>query len=51
VDVKKLGWKDIEGSVLTTTIIQAKTGRPVSLTLHPIAQDILTKAKTEERKL
>jgi integrase len=41
VDVKKLEWKDIKGSVLTTRIIQAKTGRPVTLTLHPIAQSIL----------
>lgn len=36
VDVKKLEWKDIKDGVLTTRIIQAKTGRPVTLTLHRI---------------
>lgn len=45
VDVKKMKWTDIQGAVLTTTIIQAKTGRPVCLTLHPIAIDILKKQK------
>lgn len=41
VDVKKLEWKDINGGILTTRIIQAKTGRPVTLTLHEIAKSIL----------
>lgn len=41
IDVKGLKWKDINGDLLTTRIIQAKTGRPVILTLHPIAQRIL----------
>jgi len=41
VDVKKLEWKDIKDGILTTRIIQAKTGRPVTLTLHPIAESIL----------
>ncbi len=41
VDVKKLAWKDIENGVLTTRIIQAKTGLPVTLTLHDIAKSIL----------
>jgi integrase len=41
VDVKKLEWKDINNGVLTTRIIQAKTGRPVTLTLHEIAKSIL----------
>lgn len=45
IDVKKLLWKDINGSVLTTRIIQAKTGQPVILTLHPVAFDILEKQK------
>jgi integrase len=45
VDVKKLEWKDIKDGILTTRIIQAKTGRPVTLTLHPIAKDILEKQK------
>jgi integrase len=41
VDVKSLKWTDIKDAVLTTRIIQAKTGMPVCLTLHPIAQSIL----------
>jgi integrase len=41
VDVKKLEWKDIKDSILTTRIIQTKTGRPVTLTLHPIAESVL----------
>jgi integrase len=45
VDVLKLKWDDIKGSILTTRIIQAKTGLPVTLTLHPIAQTILTMQK------
>lgn len=49
VDVKKLEWKDIKENILTTRIIQKKTGLPVILTLHPIARSILetqmTKAK------
>lgn len=45
VDVKKLVWNDINGGVLTTRIIQKKTGQPVTLTLHPIAQSILRKRR------
>ena len=33
----------IKGDILTTRIIQAKTGLPVTLTLHPIAKIILEK--------
>ncbi|HTN38836.1 MAG TPA: site-specific integrase [Arachidicoccus sp.] len=44
VDVKPLRWSDINGSSLTTRIIQAKTGRPITITLHPVAQAILKKA-------
>jgi integrase len=47
VDVKKLEWKDIKDGVLTTRIIQAKTGRPVTLTLHEIAKSILEKQKAK----
>jgi integrase len=47
VDVKKLEWKDIKDGVLTTRIIQAKTGRPVLLTLHPIAKSILEQQKVK----
>jgi integrase len=50
VDVKGLQWSDINGGVLTTRIIQAKTGRPVTLTLHPIAAAILEGQKTKSRK-
>ena len=45
VDIKKLEWKDIKDGILTTRIIQAKTGRPVTLTLHQIAKDILEQQK------
>ncbi len=50
VDVKKLEWKDINNGVMTTRIIQAKTGKSVVITLHPIAQGILDKqaAKLQE---
>jgi integrase len=50
VDVKGLRWKDITGGVLTTRIIQAKTGRPVTLTLHPIAAAILEGQKGKSGK-
>jgi integrase len=40
-DVKNLRWKQIEGNSLVTTIIQKKTGKPVQLNLHHIAQTIL----------
>jgi len=45
IDVKRLRWEDINGVVLTTRIIQKKTGQPVTLTLHPIAQSILKRRK------
>jgi integrase len=45
VDIKALKWSDIKDAVLTTRIIQAKTGRPVCLTLHSIAQSVLQKQK------
>lgn len=48
VDVKGLRWSDISGGVLTTRIIQAKTGRPVTLTLHPIAASILEGQKQKK---
>ncbi|HEV8285726.1 MAG TPA: site-specific integrase [Chitinophagaceae bacterium] len=49
VDVKKLEWNDIKDGVLTTRIIQAKTGRPVTLTLHEIAKSILEKQSAKAR--
>lgn len=47
VDVKSLEWKDIKQGVLTTRIIQAKTGQPVVLTLHEIALKILEQQKAK----
>ncbi|SFE40516.1 Integrase [Chitinophaga sp. CF118] len=45
VDVKRLEWKDIQGAILITRIIQKKTGKPVTLTLHPISLAILEEMK------
>jgi integrase len=45
VDAFELKWEDIKGEILFTRIIQAKTGKPVTLTLHPIAKQILEKRK------
>ena len=50
VDVKKLEWKDIKNGVLTTRIIQAKTGKPVTITLHQIAKDILEQQRNKTDK-
>lgn len=47
VDVKKLEWKDITNGIMTTRIIQAKTGKPVTITLHPIAEEILEKQRVK----
>ncbi|TWV98000.1 site-specific integrase [Chitinophaga pinensis] len=41
VDVERVWDNDILEDVLTTRIIQKKTGLPVTLTLHPIAQAII----------
>jgi integrase len=43
VDVSRLEWTQVRGLELTTKIIQKKTGRPLVLTLHPIARRILEK--------
>jgi integrase len=40
-DVKSLRWSQIKDTVLTTSIIQKKTGKPVEITLHRIALQIL----------
>ena len=45
VDVKRLEWQDLQGSTLITRIIQQKTGKPVVLTLHPIALAIIAEIK------
>jgi integrase len=51
VDAKRIEWSDIRGSILTTRIIQAKTGQPVILTLHPIAKAILEKQRLKAEAL
>jgi integrase len=50
VDVKVLELTDINGDLLTTRIIQKKTGQPAVLTLHPIAKAILEKQKDKISK-
>lgn len=45
IDVKPLGWEDIGKDTVKTRLVQAKTGRPVVLTLHPIAKAIIDKRK------
>lgn len=47
VDVKKMVWTDVKDGLLTTRLIQAKTGQPVVLTLHPIALKILEKQRAK----
>jgi integrase len=49
VDVKKLEWEDIKDGILTTRIIQVKTGQPVILTLHDIANSILRLQKAKSQ--
>jgi integrase len=48
VDVQLLTWIEIKHTVLVTRIVQAKTGQPVTLTLHPIAQAILKRQKEKQ---
>jgi integrase len=48
VDVKRLEWTHIKGFQLTTRIIQKKTGRPLVITLHPIARTILEKRSVRD---
>jgi integrase len=49
VDAYQLKWEDIKENTLVTRIIQAKTGKPVSLTLHPIAKAILEKRRLKPK--
>ena len=44
-DVNILKWEDIDGDEITTQIIQAKTGFPVVITMHPTIREILIKRK------
>ncbi|MEO6963998.1 MAG: site-specific integrase [Puia sp.] len=43
IDVNLLTWKDIGRDTIKTRLIQAKTGQPVVITMHPIAQAIVEK--------
>lgn len=43
VDIEMIKWSDIQDNKVTTRIIQQKTGRPVVITLHPIALAIVRK--------
>jgi len=51
VDVKQLQWGDLGKDTLKTRLIQAKTGLPVEITMHPIAKAILDKrqVRTENK--
>ncbi len=49
VDAERLEWADLKDNKLTTRIIQQKTGKPVVLTLHPIARAILDKRRKQLR--
>jgi integrase len=40
-DVSTLQWSQIKGDKLVKRVIQKKTGKPVEITLHPVAQTIL----------
>ncbi|PWV45920.1 site-specific integrase [Chitinophaga sp. S165] len=51
VDVDCLFNDHIKEGILTTRIIQAKTGQPVTLTLHPIAQAIVAKQRKKKGNL
>jgi integrase len=43
VDVKQLDWSDLGRDTIKTRLIQAKTGLPVEITMHPVARAILDK--------
>jgi integrase len=45
VDVKALTWFDIGPDSIRTRLIQAKTGEPVVITMHPISKAILDKRR------
>jgi integrase len=47
VDVKKMEWDDFKEGVLVTRMIQAKTGQPVTLTLHRIAEMVIERQRTK----
>jgi integrase len=50
-DVKSLRWNQIKDDMLTKSIIQKKTGKPVELTLHHIPQKILNIRKDKIRNV
>lgn len=47
-DVSTLTWQQMDGNRVVTRIIQRKTGKPLMITLHPIAKAILEKRKTRK---
>lgn len=50
VDVKLLKWSDLGKDSIKTRLIQAKTGLPVVVTMHPVAKAILDKRKCRIKK-
>lgn len=46
-DVSKLTWASIDAGEITTQVIQAKTGMPVVITMHPIVKNIFEKRSNE----
>jgi integrase len=49
-DVSKLSWTDIGNDTIKTRLIQAKTGLPVTITMHPIAKAILDRRLSRKNK-
>src|SRR5450631_1917163 len=45
VDVSQLKWSDLGSDTVKTRLIQAKTGLPVVMTIHPVAKAIIDKRK------
>lgn len=41
VDINAMNWSDITGTVMVKRLVQSKTGVPVAITLHPIAQQVI----------
>ncbi len=50
-DVSILNWNDIKEDVLVKRVFQAKTGEPVTLTLHPIALKIIAKQQAKRNAI
>lgn len=48
-DISVMKWLDIKENIVTTRLIQVKTGKPVVLTLHPTALKILEKQRAKKQ--